>query len=196
MNKYNVGDEVQIKTNLNECEHVAGVVSDMKLFQGHIATITKINRDCYNIDLDNGLWAWNDTMFYDIHKNNTKKIKDWNYALSELEKGEKMRRAHWAKSFYLVKRKDGFIYEIDSNRKWTPKLSSFHGKDWEVYKTEALKDRVGYDSKYSGNIFFLDVKKALYRLKRWNNENLDTINSNLVNKKIDEIWGEEITRLS
>lgn len=75
--KYKVGDKVRIKSrewyekNKDENDEIKGnaayFVSDMAIYCGKTATITKINcANCiYHIDLDDDEWEWTDEMFED-----------------------------------------------------------------------------------------------------------------------------------
>lgn len=75
--KYDVGDYVRI-VDINELERLAdeddneeapsGVVEDMFEYAGKLARITRVEYDSdeywkYEIDLDDGIWDWNDSMF-------------------------------------------------------------------------------------------------------------------------------------
>ena len=75
--KYDVGDYVRI-VDINELERLAdeddneeapsGVVEDMFEYASKLARITRVEYDSdeywkYEIDLDDGIWAWNDSMF-------------------------------------------------------------------------------------------------------------------------------------
>lgn len=74
--KYGIGDYVRI-VDINELERLAdedddeapsGVVDDMFDYASKLARITDIEYDCgnywkYTIDLDDGAWRWNESMF-------------------------------------------------------------------------------------------------------------------------------------
>lgn len=75
--KYDVGDYVRI-VDINELERLAdedddeeapsGVTEDMFEYASKLARITRVEYDFdeywkYEIDLDDGMWAWNDSMF-------------------------------------------------------------------------------------------------------------------------------------
>jgi hypothetical protein len=169
LSQFKVGYKIKIRSNLStEDSSHCGIVPDMVRYGGKIATIIKISRDVddrvnvYRLDIDNGDWEWDITMLEDFIP---EMVGDWNYALKELEKGNKVRRAHWSKSFYLRKESDGFIYEMDSNRKWNPKISSFNGTDWEMYEDkeweqwecllgdgEWVKKKEYFNDEYRGNM--------------------------------------------
>jgi hypothetical protein len=60
--KFKVGDKVTVREDLSR--HEWNVVSDMEQYCGKVATITGAKGiDEYSIDLDDGWWYWNDSMF-------------------------------------------------------------------------------------------------------------------------------------
>lgn len=65
MAKFKVGDKVTIRSDLKEgmCSP-QNITYDMLKYLGKTVKITWVN-DCgvYNIDMDNGVWNWNDDMF-------------------------------------------------------------------------------------------------------------------------------------
>jgi len=97
MKLYQVGDTVIIKSEkwyyLN-CDQVGYVRykevtsnfnDKMSAFCGMKAIITSIDNDawsknkyCYKIDIDKGMWHWNNFMFEDIKKIRRKKLKKIN----------------------------------------------------------------------------------------------------------------------
>lgn len=66
--KYNVGDKVKIRTDLdiNTVYNGWDCSRDMVLYGGRIATIVKCYDDSYHIDVDNEDYNWTDKMFEDV----------------------------------------------------------------------------------------------------------------------------------
>ena len=63
--KYKVGDKVKIREDLNEdIKCYSSVVKPMLEYKGKIAEIIYVYDDrAYGLDIDNGLYSWNDEMF-------------------------------------------------------------------------------------------------------------------------------------
>lgn len=91
--KFKVGDKVVIRKDLivgnyykmEHNEEKESVVSDMQVFQGHEAIITKVNGFAYNIDVDGGKWHWTDGMFEGLA---VKKVEQQNHLIQETAKME------------------------------------------------------------------------------------------------------------
>jgi hypothetical protein len=69
MTTYRVGDAVRIREDLCGCEHYNGLFcnDDMARHRGESAIITAVrNVDRYKIDVDDGAWSWNGTMFWGL----------------------------------------------------------------------------------------------------------------------------------
>lgn len=71
--KFNVGDKVRIKENLNECEF--GCNSYMRRFIGEKATVVNIFRDNILLDIDGQMWYWSENVLELIKENNDMNIK-------------------------------------------------------------------------------------------------------------------------
>lgn len=67
MLKHKIGDEVTIKSDLKVDEYygVDMVVSKMIEYFGNKAKITRLLKDKYELDIDDGEWCWTDEMFED-----------------------------------------------------------------------------------------------------------------------------------
>ena len=67
MSKYNVGDIVRVRDDLNTgCYYGANsVVADMLQYCGQEAKIIEVADEFYKINLDNEDWFWTDEMFKD-----------------------------------------------------------------------------------------------------------------------------------
>ena len=82
--KFKVGDKVTIREDLSR--HELNVVSDMEQYRGKVATITGVKGiDEYSIDLDDGWWHWDDSMFEEI-KEEKEKFRAF---LNEVARGDK-----------------------------------------------------------------------------------------------------------
>ena len=82
--KFKVGDKVTIREDLSR--HELNVVSDMEQYRGKVATITGVKGiDDYSIDLDDGWWHWDDSMFEEI-KEEKEKFRAF---LNEVARGDK-----------------------------------------------------------------------------------------------------------
>lgn len=77
--KFNVGDKVRIKENLNECEF--GCNSYMRNFIGEKATVMNIFRDNILLDIDGQMWYWSENVL-ELIKNKNDKIKRIDYILN------------------------------------------------------------------------------------------------------------------
>lgn len=71
--KFNVGDKVRIKENLNECEF--GCNSYMRNFIGKKATVMNIFRDNILLDIDGQMWYWSENVLELIKENNNINVK-------------------------------------------------------------------------------------------------------------------------
>ena len=86
--KYKVGDKVKIREDLiigKEYDDDTFFNDEMSQYKGKIAVITDIAiaENYYEIDLDNGEWAWIDEMFEDVveSENKDEKTVDIGYHL-------------------------------------------------------------------------------------------------------------------
>lgn len=92
--KFKVGDKVTIRGDLSRDEW--NVVSDMEEYRGNVATITGVkgyDNDCYTIDLDKGMWYWDDRMFEDDNKADTEKFRAF---LNEIARGDKSSGSYYS----------------------------------------------------------------------------------------------------
>lgn len=68
--KYKVGDKVKIREDLEVGKEYNDTlfINDMLQYKGKIAVITYASDDdgYYEVDLDDGEWAWADDMFEDV----------------------------------------------------------------------------------------------------------------------------------
>lgn len=77
---FKVGDIVQVSTTLKCGDGIlAGFVESMKIYKGAKAEIAKViklgNRgSVYRLNIDNGVWSWDDSMLIPVPRKN-KKLK-------------------------------------------------------------------------------------------------------------------------
>ena len=76
--KFNVGDKVRIKENLDECEF--GYCSYMDAYKGKEAIVVKASGEgTINLDIDKQVWAWSENVLELIKENNMNtKIEEGN----------------------------------------------------------------------------------------------------------------------
>ena len=85
--KYKLGDKVKVREDLEVGKEYNDTlfINDMLQYKGKIAVITYVADDdgYYEIDLDDGEWAWTDKMFEDVveSENKDKKTVDIGYYL-------------------------------------------------------------------------------------------------------------------
>lgn len=72
MSKFNVGDKVRIKDNIEECTFT--YTSSMLNYKGEIGTITSIDEDEIRLDIDGCEWSWSENVLELIDNVKMKRI--------------------------------------------------------------------------------------------------------------------------
>lgn len=91
--KFKVGDKVTIRKDLSKYE--LNVNSFMEGYRGMVATITKVMDVDYFIDLDDGDWYWDDSMFEEGKDEEENDVEDkaenekFRAFLNEIARGDK-----------------------------------------------------------------------------------------------------------
>ena len=140
--KYKVGDRVKIKEDLvagRQYDDDTTFTDEMSQYKGKTAVITRIDifEQFYEIDLDNGEWAWIDEMFEDVKDVKDTKEVDDNTQVRTVDVGfhldycghkvlENVWQGGWADE---CKERSVFFTTYDSKNQYTLPLSAI---DWVI----------------------------------------------------------------
>lgn len=75
-----------------------------------------------------------------------KEQHNFSWAMEQLKRGNKIRRRHWHKNFFLKMHFNGKICEMNSNKAIPLKYQTTQGKDWEIFEEDKRRWMVALKS--------------------------------------------------